>query len=323
MAANASNPRWLTVCGQVALDLSNYAFVRNYVTKAESALEALHAPPQGGKPKAPVVNLPGMLAPERDPHEIAKEKEKQAMHERLAVAGGVASLGYGAYDKAARAFTGIGKEALETKEGHFIPPADIALYATVTGLASFTRNELKTRLLENGDLRPMLDLEPYLRDIIRAFYNNQFKEGLASLAHHRVSALSGALARGPELTFAETASPRARPSLGSALARSRVSNPFPRLVVLLHPLRHSLDLSHGRRVRMGRRCPPQPRRRIDWLGTHEGSYRHAGESTRCQEKGHSTRSVQARARGRRAHPAQNVGSSAPVRGAAGYWSRAY
>lgn len=172
---------------QGALEMSNYSFVRNYVTKAESALEALHAPPQGGKPKAPMVNLPGMLAPDRDPLEVAKDKEKSAMIERLTVAGGVASLGLGAYDKAARALTGIGKEALENKEGHFVPPADIALYATLTGLASFDRNELKTRLLENGDLRPMLDLEPHLRDIVRAFHSSHFKEGFEGLETYRVS----------------------------------------------------------------------------------------------------------------------------------------
>lgn len=68
----------------------------------------------------------------------------------------------------------------------FIPPADIALYATLTGLATFNRNQLKTKLLENADLRPMLDLEPYLRDIIRAFYTSNFKEGLEGLERFSV-----------------------------------------------------------------------------------------------------------------------------------------
>ena len=57
----------------------------------------------------------------------------------------------------------------------------------MTGLATFTRTELRTRLLENADLRPMLDLEPYLRDILRAFYESKFQEGLRLIKHHRVS----------------------------------------------------------------------------------------------------------------------------------------
>ncbi|ORY82347.1 26S proteasome subunit RPN7-domain-containing protein [Leucosporidium creatinivorum] len=169
---------------EVALEMANYSFVRNYVVKAESALEALNAPAAGAKAKQPVVALPGMVAPAADPVEVAKEKERQSTHERLTVAQGVASLGTGSFERAARAFTGIGKEALESKDGHFIPPADIALYAALTGLATFNRNELKTRLLENADLRPMLDQEPYLRDIIRAFQSNNFKEGLRGLEQH-------------------------------------------------------------------------------------------------------------------------------------------
>lgn len=101
--------------------MNNYSFIRNYVVKAESALEALSAP-QGGKAKAPAVNLPGMVAPAADPAEVAKEKERQSIQERLTVAQGVAALGAGGFERAARAFTGIGKEALESKEGHVRSP---------------------------------------------------------------------------------------------------------------------------------------------------------------------------------------------------------
>lgn len=56
----------------------------------------------------------------------------------------------------------------------------------MTGLAVFNRTELRTRLLENADLRPMIDLEPYLRDVLRAFYDSQYKEGLLLLEKYSV-----------------------------------------------------------------------------------------------------------------------------------------
>ncbi|KAI5474841.1 COP9 signalosome complex subunit 1 [Pseudohyphozyma bogoriensis] len=173
---------------EVALEMNNYAFVRNHVVKAESALESINAPPAAGKAKAkvPVTNLPGMVAPALDPAEVAKERERQTMQERLTVASGVAHLGASNYAAAARAFTGIGKETLSSSVNHFVPPADIALYAVLTGLATFDRTELRTRILENADLRPMLDLEPYLRDVLRAFYASKFKEGLDALSKYRV-----------------------------------------------------------------------------------------------------------------------------------------
>ncbi|GAA5982391.1 hypothetical protein JCM11641_006968 [Rhodosporidiobolus odoratus] len=170
---------------EVALDMSNYAFVRNYVVKAESALDAAQTSAQNsGKNKTAPVNLPGMVAPAQDPVEAAKERERKVVLERLTVAGAVAHLGSGAYEKAALSFTDVGSEALVSGPAHFIPAADIALYATITGLASFSRSQLKTRILENPNLRPFLDLGPYLRDIVRAFYESRFKEGLELLQKH-------------------------------------------------------------------------------------------------------------------------------------------
>ncbi|GAA5976703.1 hypothetical protein JCM10908_005601 [Rhodotorula pacifica] len=165
---------------EVALDMSNYAFVRTYVAKAESALEAAQARAANdakSKSSAPV-NLPGMVAPAQDPVEAAKERERKIVQERLLVAAGVAHLGSAAYDRAAYAFTDVGTETLNSNVSHFIPPADIALYATITGLACFSRSALRARVLENPNLRPFLDLEPYLRDVARAFYDNKFKAGL-------------------------------------------------------------------------------------------------------------------------------------------------
>ncbi|SCV71204.1 BQ2448_2792 [Microbotryum intermedium] len=167
---------------EIALLLRNYSLVRQWSGKAEGALESIHssANAQNAKQK-PQVNLPGMVAPAQDPAQVAREKERIAMQERLNVANGVAYLGQGTYDRAAFLLSGGGKEALHSAAGHFIPAADIAVYATLTGLATFNRNQLRTRLLENDDLRPMLELEPYLREIIQAFHSSNFKDGLEGL----------------------------------------------------------------------------------------------------------------------------------------------
>ncbi|GAA5853569.1 hypothetical protein JCM5353_007785 [Sporobolomyces roseus] len=169
---------------EIALDMSNYAFVRNYVVKAESAVDAALSAANGSKPKAAAVNLPGMVAPAQDPLEAAKERERKVVQERLIVAGGVAHLGSGNFEKAARNFTDLGTEAVNAGTSHFIPGGDIALYAVLTSLACFDRAQLRTRVLENSNLRPFLDLEPYLRDIVRAFYDSKFKHGLELLSKY-------------------------------------------------------------------------------------------------------------------------------------------
>lgn len=195
--------------------MANYPFIRNYVVKAESAVEAAQASAASGKSKAAPVNLPGMVAPGLDPAEAAKERDRKVVQERLTVAGAVAHMGMGSYEKAAYAFTDVGAEALVNGPGHvrltflachrdqltnravqFIPAADVALYAVITGLACFSRSALRSRVLENANLRPFLDLEPYLRDIARAFHDSQFKTGLDLLAKYEVRRPAYDLPRG-------------------------------------------------------------------------------------------------------------------------------
>lgn len=97
--------------------MNNYAFVRNYVVKAESAVDAAQSS-SSSKPRQAPVLLPGMVAPAQDPIEAAKERERKIVQERLTAAGGVAHLGSGSFDKAAFAFTDLGSEALNAGTSH-------------------------------------------------------------------------------------------------------------------------------------------------------------------------------------------------------------
>lgn len=92
--------------------MSNYTLVRSYVVKAEAALESMISASSGHSKTAPSSNMPGMIAPAANAADTAKDKERIVMMERLTVAGGIAHLGMGSYDQAARAFTSVGRETL-------------------------------------------------------------------------------------------------------------------------------------------------------------------------------------------------------------------
>lgn len=99
--------------------MSNYPLVRNYVVKAESALEALSTVfALNGKNKSTATNMPGMVAPSTNPVDAAKEKERASVAERLRAATGVASLGSGTYSRAAKEFTSLGRETLGGPQNH-------------------------------------------------------------------------------------------------------------------------------------------------------------------------------------------------------------
>lgn len=98
--------------------------MKNYILKAETALEALATAPSNApsktKTKAAPANqsMPGMVAPAQDPIEAAKIKTRSVQKERLAVAGAVAWLGMGSYERCARDLTSVGKETLSSGENH-------------------------------------------------------------------------------------------------------------------------------------------------------------------------------------------------------------
>jgi COP9 signalosome complex subunit 1 len=57
----------------------------------------------------------------------------------------------------------------------YIAPKDVAIYGGLCALASFDRNELKTLVIENASFKQFLELEPQVREMIRAFYSSKFK----------------------------------------------------------------------------------------------------------------------------------------------------
>ncbi|KAJ3276079.1 COP9 signalosome complex subunit 1 [Terramyces sp. JEL0728] len=56
----------------------------------------------------------------------------------------------------------------------FIAAKDIAVYTGLLALASFERNDLKSKILENQNFKNFLELEPQIRELIKAFYSSKF-----------------------------------------------------------------------------------------------------------------------------------------------------
>jgi COP9 signalosome complex subunit 1 len=166
----------------IALELQNYNSIRSHVIKAEAALESQGASSKA-KEKAPQARLPGMVALSSD----SRDSERNSISQRLAIASGVAEIGQRNYLRAARSLLQVSSLAkLEDSGGHFIPANEIVLHATLCGLATFDRAELKRSIIDNAELRPLLELEPHLREVISCFHSNRYRQALATLERHRV-----------------------------------------------------------------------------------------------------------------------------------------
>ena len=56
----------------------------------------------------------------------------------------------------------------------YVSPRDLAIYGCLSALASFDRSDLKSKVMENTDFKQFLELEPQMREILRAFYHSRF-----------------------------------------------------------------------------------------------------------------------------------------------------
>jgi len=134
---------------RVAIEMGNYSHVVNYVSKAEQT-DAFGA--NGDK----VI--------------IAKFK----------VCSGLANLENKKYKLAARKLLettiDIGNNFSEV-----IAAQDIATYGALCALASFDRQELKKKVIDNLTFRPFLELTPEIRELINDFYASRYASCLKYL----------------------------------------------------------------------------------------------------------------------------------------------
>eukprot|EP00301_Raphidiophrys_heterophryoidea_P019576 c4478_g1_i1.p1 GENE.c4478_g1_i1~~c4478_g1_i1.p1 ORF type:complete len:437 (-),score=106.47 c4478_g1_i1:101-1354(-) len=123
----------------VAIELGNYAFVNNFVSKAEATPES------------------------RQPAPASK----------LRSANGLSLLHTHKFRLAALKLLECSNEIGESWN-KVLTGSDIAMYASLCALATFSRNELKTQVIENPNFREFLELAPNMRELLNAFITSKY-----------------------------------------------------------------------------------------------------------------------------------------------------
>lgn len=136
----------------VSIHAGNFSHVSNYAGKAEQSFNA------AGKDSSDLITL-----------------------SKIACSFGLAMLNDRKYHQAANRFTQCHIELGETFN-EVIHPQDIGLYGGLCALATFSRSELKTNVIENRTFKPFLDLVPQLRDLVTDFHHSNYAASLKQLA---------------------------------------------------------------------------------------------------------------------------------------------
>ncbi|KAK0528440.1 hypothetical protein OC834_004051 [Tilletia horrida] len=110
--------------------------------------------------------------------EKAKAKrEMTLLSARLKAAYALALFRLERFPQAARAFLDCDANASEAYT-EFISPADIALYGVFSSLASFSRSDLKTTVLEKSSFHSFLEYEPHAREMLDSFASCRYRKVL-------------------------------------------------------------------------------------------------------------------------------------------------
>jgi len=132
-----------------------------------------------------------------------KSTERDNIQSKLDLATALSHLASTSYEKAAISFLKIGppkdlgdwigKVSFSLYKMHclnitsqLVAPGDIAIYGTLCALATFQRSAIKSSILENSIFGSYIEQEPYMRELIEAYMNSNFKVVLELLSRYSV-----------------------------------------------------------------------------------------------------------------------------------------
>lgn len=101
------------------------------------------------------------------------------------IASGVALLGLGRFEDAARSLLNADFSVAPTEYNHIASPNDIAIYGGLLALATMDRKDLQQRVLDNQSFRTFLEHEPHIRKAISLFVNGRYSSCLSILEGSR------------------------------------------------------------------------------------------------------------------------------------------
>lgn len=141
-----------------ALHVRNFIHVTNYAAKAEQSFSAI------AKSQEASTSPPDVLTSSK----IASVYGLALMHDRK-------------YHAAAKRFTSCDIALM----GHFnqvLHAEDVAVYGSLCALATFSRAELKERVIQNRAFKALLGLVPKLKELMLAFHQSKYAASLRTLA---------------------------------------------------------------------------------------------------------------------------------------------
>ncbi|KAF8153316.1 26S proteasome subunit RPN7-domain-containing protein [Crassisporium funariophilum] len=170
---------------ELLIEQRNYSHLTTYVYKADAALDAATAAVNAASAVPTAVGVAPTPTVTSGLKTKKKSIERDNVQAKLDLATALSHLGQANYEKAASVFLKIGPaKDLGDWVGKLVAPGDIAIYGTLCALATFQRADIKRRVLENSIFGAYIEQEPYIRELIEAYMNSNFKTVLELLSRY-------------------------------------------------------------------------------------------------------------------------------------------
>jgi len=114
-----------------------------------------------------------------------KQEEAARIQPKMSTAQGLSHMCQGEFKEAANAFLSTDFTLGDTYN-EVISSNDVAVYGGLCALASMSRAELQSKVLENNNFRSFLELEPHIRRAINSFCASKYSQCLEILESYRV-----------------------------------------------------------------------------------------------------------------------------------------
>ncbi|KAJ9104246.1 hypothetical protein QFC19_004063 [Naganishia cerealis] len=183
---------------EVALQERSYNIVLPTIVKAQHVLARLASSiantftnpnigggaPPGARPPPTVVTGEQLRERERRTKQVTELTAKT--NAKLTVAKGVSLIATGQWTSGVKELITL-QDRMEEWEGSIFSLSDVAIYASLGALATLSRAELKSEILDNREIRYNMDHggAAYTRDLVEAFVGAKYKKVLEILEENK------------------------------------------------------------------------------------------------------------------------------------------
>ncbi|KAI8142778.1 26S proteasome subunit RPN7-domain-containing protein [Fennellomyces sp. T-0311] len=169
-------------CGNLTSALKSYVRSRDYCSNSDHLLEMCFRVIQVNMDQENYTHVSSYVARAEATPNAAKKDLVQA---KLEACRALVSLHqYEPFIHVANALMNVSFEMNNTFNG-VLSANDVAIYGTLCALASYSRQDLRTKVMANSAFRSYLELEPQMREMIDSFYNSKYATCLELLESYR------------------------------------------------------------------------------------------------------------------------------------------